>query len=202
MATDTAEIQVDEYLDAVAVKLRERFPLFTTVKCFPEDRSFEDIALPAMLFEITEFETAPTHDYGSGQAPVDVRVELHMLFDFKTPNIKRRLPAIAASVLAFVNLQRWGFKCEAAEALGASPDSFEPGMDQFATWRVEWHQVLKLGDNVWDADPSWSPPTQVFVTGTQPMLDGHPSLAPYGPQYADSWLVQKAEDASILEWLG
>lgn len=199
---DTPQIQISQYEDAIASKIRERFPVFNTVKAFPEERLLNDIVLPACVFEITELEAAPTHDGGSGQTPVDVRVEMHLLFSFKTPNIKRMLPAIAANVLSFMHLQHWGLRCEPCQILGASPDTYDPALEQFALWRIEFHQVLDLGDSVWATDPGWHPPTQVFITGTQPMVDGHPSLAPTVPEYGDPWLVQKAEDASILEWLG
>ena len=198
----TTFTQIQQYQDAIESKIKARFPVFNTVKPFPQERLHGEITLPAFLYEINELEAAPSHDGGSGQAPVDVRVECHLLFSFTDRDINRRAPALAADVLAFAHKQRWGVPCEPCETIGAAPDSFNPELEQYCVWRVDWHQVLDLGDNVWANDPDAHPPTQIFVGEDTPVPAQLLSLpVDKTPITVDPYVRSLADDGEVLRWL-
>jgi len=157
-------VTVDAYLAALESKLAAKFPLFKTVVAHPDDHT-KLPAYPALTIEIPEFQQASTHDGGAGQLSMDFRVECHLIFPFKLANIKRKAPGIAAQVAEFAHLNRWGVYAEPADVIGCYDDAFDPGLDQFVVWRVDWHQVLDLGANVWADDPNYVTPTTVQVEG-------------------------------------
>ena len=49
-------------------------------------------------------------------------------------------------------MQRWGLPVGAADVLGCRPDDFDPGLEQYECWRVEWQQVIHLGTSDWTSD--------------------------------------------------
>lgn len=204
--TTSVVTQLEAYQAAVLAAIRARFPIFKTVDAFPEERMPKEVELPAFFFEINELEAAPTHDAGTGQAPIDVRVECHLIFSFKTPGVKNWLKSLAADVLAFAKLNRWGVRCEPCQVIGAFPDSFHPDLVQFCVWRVEWHQVLDLGDSVWDAlpgDPT-SPPDKLFINAMVEPFDnagGVPQPLPDVTTLPAPAAAVATQDSALLAWL-
>ena len=49
-------------------------------------------------------------------------------------------------------MQRWGLQVGAADVLGCWPDDFDPGLEQYECWRVEWQRVIHLGTSDWTDD--------------------------------------------------
>lgn len=162
---DQNEVTLAQYFAAIETNLAAKFPQFKAVVCCPDTRD-KLPAYPALTFETTELERAPDADGGEGKLPMDVRVEAHLIFPFNITNIKRLAPVLAANVAQFVHLNRFGLRIEPAAVTGCYEDSFDDALDQFVVWRVEWHQVVDLGESVWAADETFVVPTDVRTVET------------------------------------
>lgn len=159
MDRDTT-VSLDQVHDGIENAIRSQFPDLH-VEFYREDR--KGLPLPACLLEMTDMEGAPDHDPGTEQLAVTVTFEALLVMSFRQAdkNAKREVRKLAGALAAFARLQRWGCPIGPAEVVGAYPDNFEPELDQFECWRVEWRQVVHLGETVWNNDGI--PPAAVFL---------------------------------------
>ena len=149
MDRDTT-VTLDEVADGIVSTLQTQFADLH-VEAYRTDR--RNLPVPACLVEMTEFEDYDT-DPGTGQLAVMATFNALVVIGFRQPgkNPKREVRRLAGAVAAFARLQRWGCKIGPAEVLGAFPDDFDPDLDQYESWRVEWRQVIHLGETVWTND--------------------------------------------------
>lgn len=143
-------------LDAIAAQ----FPAVSTVDAYREDR--KQLALPAILVELEDFEAAPEDNPGTEQLPVMARFSATIVMGFREPNVQREVRKLAAALGVFVHRNRWGQHAGPAEVLTITPDEFDPALDNVEVWRVEWQQPLALGEGVWNNDGSI--PTEVLFS--------------------------------------
>ncbi|KWI69675.1 hypothetical protein [Burkholderia ubonensis] len=169
MATNTV-VQVSAYQDAVVAKIRAAFPDFKTVEFDREEVDRDELEacdLPAILLDLNEFEEASEDDRGNGQSPMRGRVEARVVIGYRTARAKTAARAAAGTLAAWMRLRRFTGEnvwTEPAKVIGAYRDDFSPGMDRYTVWRVEWAQVLHLGEDVWkDGGPTPGNPTYSFA---------------------------------------
>lgn len=149
MGPDT-EIDLDALHAAVVGAIKEQFPSVVTVADYREDR--QRLPLPAILVELDDIEAAPDEDPGTEQLAARTRWIARIIIGFRTANAEREVRKLAAALGAFIHMQRWGQPVEAAQVLTISPDTFDPSLDQYVVWAVEWQQVVHLGASVWKPD--------------------------------------------------
>lgn len=159
---DQHEVTLENYFAAIEAKLAAKFPQFKTVAGLPDTRSPLEV-YPAITFEATELEKAGHANGGEGKLPMDVRIEAHLILPFTIPNIKRLAPSLAANVAQFVDENRFGLRIEPANVVGCFEDHFHEALDQFVVWRVEWHQVIDLGESAFADDSAFVVPTDVHI---------------------------------------
>lgn len=172
MDRDTT-VDLDEVHDAILATVRDAYPGLVTVDAYPEDRrALKADKLPAFFLEMAEFEPGDM-DPGTGQQAVNVKFEALLVVGALQPgfNPKREVRRLAASFAAFVRLKRWGLPVGPARFLAAVPDDFNPDLDQFEVWRVDWEQVVHLGETVWNVEAHV--PLQIML-GQAPLIGpGH-----------------------------
>ena len=149
MGPDT-EIDLDALHTAVVGAIEEQFPSVVTVADYREDR--QRLPLPAILVELDDIEAAPDEDPGTEQLAARTRWIARIIIGFRTANAEREIRKLAAALGAFIHMQRWGQPVEAAQVLTISPDTFDPSLDQYVVWAVEWQQIVHLGASVWKPD--------------------------------------------------
>lgn len=150
---DEAQINIlDALHDGIVARTRERFPALATVEAYRLDR--KNLPVPACLVELTELEADADADPGTEQLAVTARFEARFVISFRQggKNPKREVRKLAAAFAVFARHQRWGCPVGAAEVLGCYPDDFDPELDQYECWRVEWQQTVRLGESVWVDD--------------------------------------------------
>lgn len=186
MANANTELTLDALHDAIVARIKAQFPALKTVQAYRLDR--KALPTPACLVELTEFETtSDAMDPGTEQLAVTARFEARLILGFKTPQAKLEIRKLAASVAAFARLNRWGLPVGPAEVIGAYPDDFDPELDQYECWRVEWTNVIHLGESVWNdeglpvGDPvfSWAPKVGL---GNEPYYRPMGELLPPGAE--------------------
>lgn len=174
MTDRNTEVTLDRVHDGIVSTIRAKFPDWH-VEAYRLDR--KGLPLPACLVELTELEVVPDDDPGTGQLAAMATFEAQLVIGFRqgAANPKRVIRNHAAALAAFARLQRWGCPIGPALVVGAYMDDFEPELDQYEVWRVEWRQIIHLGETVWKG-------------GNPPPFKGHASFAPLvGDKYQDEY---------------
>ncbi|KVE36757.1 hypothetical protein, partial [Burkholderia sp. TSV86] len=152
--------------DAIVAEIKARFPDLQTVEFYrtEERRGGPDgLPLPAVLLDLSEFDPTPEIDPGTEQLAVNARFEAEIIFGFRKPTIKREIRKFAAAFGAWLRLRRWtGVRTGPAYVTSICRSDFNPELDQYEVWCVEWSQEIHLGNTVWTNDGSV--PTQVFAS--------------------------------------
>lgn len=183
MANAQTMTTLDALHEAIVAAIRQQFPSLVTVEAYRQPRG--PLPLPACLVELAELEAADDLDPGTGQLALQARFEARLVIGFRqgvlNPGLEIR--KLAAALAVFVHQQRWGLPVGAADVLGCWPDDFDPGLDQFECWRMEWQQVVHLGESVWIEDGetptpylAWSP-----EIGAAHKADYQPAVPPEAP---------------------
>jgi hypothetical protein len=145
-----ATVDLDALHDAITNAIKAQYPSLVTVEFYRTEER-KNLPCPAVLLDLTEFENEPDLDVGTGQIAMSARFDAEIVFGFKTPNVKREIRKFAASFASWLYLRRWeGITSDAAKVVGCYKDEFDPRMDEYEVWRVEWTQVLYLGCNAWN----------------------------------------------------
>ena len=153
------EVTLDQVHDGIVATIQAQFPGLH-VEAYRLDR--KGLPLPACLVELTELEVAPEHDPGTGQLAANATFEAQLVIGFRQglKNPKREIRNLAAAFAAFARLQRWGCPIGPAMVVGAYRDDFEPELDQYEVWKVEWQQVIHLGETIYKGGPGR--PSQIY----------------------------------------
>jgi hypothetical protein len=164
---------------AIEADIAAAFPDLKTVEFYGEIRS--GMTLPACQLDIEDWENFNEPDPGTGQQSTLMKFAARFIISgVRTKQAKHTIRKLSAAFTAFLYQRRWsdaenpGKKLAtpgAAEFLRAYPDHFNPDLDQFEVWCVEWQQVVNLGDNVWADDGTT--PSQVFLGFTPDIGPGN-----------------------------
>lgn len=164
------EVELAEVYTGIVEAISAQFP---GVHVEAERDRSEAVPAPAILVEMNEMQGAPDHDPGTGQLAVTASFSAQVILNMSR-TAKMEVRTLAAALAAFARLNRWGRKIGPAEVLGAFPDDFDPELDRFEIWRVDWQQVIHLGKTVWTEGER---PTTVMM-GQVPMI-GDPFESDY-----------------------
>lgn len=171
MANQNAAVALNDLHQAIIDQVKAAFPAFKVVDDYPIDRT--PPVLPACYIELEEFEQANDQDPGTGQQALDMRWCARIILGFRTANVGRQTRLMAASLASFIHLNRFNQPVDAAAVMGAYPDGFDPELDQYVVFRVEWHQVGHFGESTYADDDLTPAPKGVFV-GYDPLIGlGH-----------------------------
>jgi hypothetical protein len=166
MANAQTEVCLEELHAAMLDTIKSAFPTLQTVEAYRDDRT-TSLTTPACLLELTEMEATPEQDPGTEQLAVVARFEARFILGFRTQEVQLQARALAAAFAAYLRKNpRWpGVVTGPAEVIGCYRDEFDPELDKYEVWRVEWAHVLHLGETVWKAEGII--PTTVFLNMVQ-----------------------------------
>ena len=150
------EIDLDELTDAIVAVIAGAFPAFETVEAYRAD--YTSLPTPACLIELADLEPQP--DIGTEQLPVLARFEARVIMGFRAHDVKRAVPKLAAALALRINQNRWARPVEPAAVTAIERDEFDPDLDQFEVWRVDWQQTIHIGPSIWGDEGS--PPSRVL----------------------------------------
>lgn len=151
--------------DAMVAQLKAQFPQFKTVQFYrgAEQGERSTLPVPALLLDCDSFDLDADTDIGTGQITTTWNFEVRIIIsDIRDPRSRFTIRNLAASVAQFIHMRRWlipdgdGIKCYptgVGKVTGAERDDFDPTLDKFEVWRVDWQQDMSIGDNVW-IDPA------------------------------------------------
>ena len=180
-------MDMDALHAAIVADIQAQFTDIATVEFYRTEER-KGLPLPAILLDLTELENQPDIDPGTEQLAVTARFEAEIILGFRTANVQQAVRKLAGAFAAWLRKRHWtGVRTGPAEVIGCYRDDFDPELDQYVVWRVEWTQVLHLGDTVWTNDGTI--PTQVLFSwvpeiGTPHEQDYVPMDIP--PLYVDA----------------
>jgi len=159
---DVAPIDLDGLQDAILAAITTAFTtsgvcLFKTVADY--ERMAGKIECPALFLDVVQVE--PSDDDGTGQLNAFIRYDAYIIYKMDSANYKRECRKTALAVAGLVNANRWGQPVSPGKLLGCYKDTFEPQLDSYEVWRVEWHQEAYQGVSIWAV--STPPVTQVLL---------------------------------------
>lgn len=160
MANANTDIDLSELHAGIELAIRAQFPDLKLVEFYREEeerRPPEPEQLPACLLEMSEMEPTPDVDPGTEQLAVNARFEARVIVGFRTPRAKLEVRKLAAALAVFLRQKRWPHPTETGKTIPTGPadvvtimaDDFNPELDRFEVWRVEWLQPLHLGIGIW-----------------------------------------------------
>ena len=168
-------VDLDALHDAIVADIKAQFPDIVTVEFYrTEERkgTLAGLPLPAIILDLSEFEPDMEIDPGSEQLAVHARFEAEIIFGYRTPDVKRAIRKFAAAFSAWLRLRRWnGVRTGPAYVTSVHRSDFNPDLDQFEVWCVEWSQPVHLGNTIWTNDGTV--PTDVFVGYSPDIGLGH-----------------------------
>lgn len=160
-------VDLNQLHENIVAAIAERFPALQTVETYREEIERTAFQAPACLIELFEMEAAPQEDPGTEQLAMMARFEARLIIGYREANAKREVRKLAAALAQFILRKRWGLgpNVGPAEITGCYPDEFDPRLDQYEVMRVEWAQLIMVGENVWSGEGipvtevlySWSP---------------------------------------------
>jgi hypothetical protein len=128
-------------------------------------------------------EAAEAQDPGTEQIALVARFEARFILGFRTHEAQLEARKLAGAFAAYLRKHpRWpGVVTGPAEVIGCYRDEFDPELDQFEVWRVEWAHVIHLGgESVWA--PEGITPTTVYLGVTPDIgpenLDKYVQISP------------------------
>ena len=193
---DTA-LDLDALHDGIIASIRAAFPDLAAVEDYREDR--QALPIPAVLIELTELEPSPDEDPGTEQLAALARFDAHIVLGFRTPQIKREIRKLAAALAFHIHGSRWGQRVGPAEVTAIAPDDFTPELDQFEVWRVEWQQLVHIGESVWRNDGATPVPVFSWSPDIGPGNEVKYQPLP-GGEWADGWLLRGSEWDDAARW--
>ena len=157
------EIDLEVLHAGIEKAIRDQFPSLKIVEFYREEDERtppKPNELPACLLEMSEMDPAPDIDPGTEQLAVNARFEARVMLGFRTPKAKLEIRKLAAALAVFVRMKRWPHPTETGKTLPTGPaevlaimrDDFNPDLDRYEIWRVEWQQTIHLGTSVWNDD--------------------------------------------------
>lgn len=156
---------------AIENDIRAQFPQLQTVQFYqddPEERL--RLPVPACLLTLSEMEADNDIDPGTEQLAVNATFEAYFIVNgIRTAQALLEIRVLVAAFMAWMRKRRWNNPDNPAKKLptggamvvGGFPDSFEPALDKYEVWRVEWQQVIHLGQSVWNDEGIT--PSEVFL---------------------------------------
>lgn len=184
------EIDLDTLHAAIVADIQAKFPALQTVEFYrgEGENDRKTLTAPACLLDLTELEASPEDDPETEQLAVVAHFEAALVISFKTQNAKRTIRKMAAAMAAWLHKRRWDDQANPGKKLptgpcvvvGAYRDDFsgmtqglrDVPLDQFEVWRVDWRQIVHLGESVWNEYDEGATPTDVFV---QESVNGQPA---------------------------
>ncbi|WPZ28970.1 hypothetical protein T8A63_15250 [Sulfitobacter sp. OXR-159] len=142
------EIDLDALHDAVVSNISNGMPAVASVQSYPSER--EALPLPAVVVDLEDMEAAPDADPGTEQLAVLTRWRARLILGFRTADVQRQVRKGASKLAHLVHLNRWGQPVGPARVTLVGPDPFDPDLDQYEVWVVEWEQLVHLGASVWE----------------------------------------------------
>tara|TARA_B100000929_G_scaffold227084_1_gene183353 strand:- start:527 stop:1084 length:558 start_codon:yes stop_codon:yes gene_type:complete len=146
------QCDLDVLHQGIVDAIKAQFPQLVTVEDYREENDRVRLKIPACLIELSEMTPSEDDDAGTDQLPVHLRFEARLILGFRERKAKRAIRTLAGTFAAWVHMNQFESPVEPAQVMGVYPDDFDPALDQFEVWRVEWQHLAFLGESAWKGE--------------------------------------------------
>lgn len=135
-----------------------------------------EVQTPAISLEMDQADYTQEDDVGTGQPPMllqfAARVIVHSEDYATVSEAKAGIRSRAFALLQLIHLNTWGNRGGESRIIGVYPDEFSDDQPQWHVYRVEWSQLMYVGES--------TPMDYLFEgdTPTDPMYGFEPETGP------------------------
>lgn len=153
---------LDSLHTAIVDRLNADIAGLGTCAAYPKIQRRVD--LPAVLVDLVELEPA---DFGTDKFDCWAQFTAYCIVDPSDTNAELAVRNLAAEVAVRVSQEEdFGIEVEKeAEVLRVGEDSFQPDLDGYLVWAVDFQIGLSLGEDVWSVDPAAGVPVTTITVG-------------------------------------
>ena len=157
MANEMNGVDLGVMHQTIQENLKEQFPQFKLVEFYREEserRAPSALQLPALLLELTEFEVDNANNPGTEQLPLIARFEARVIDTFDQDRTKINIRVLATQLAYYIHKNR-RFHALNNHAVGPASvdrieaDHFDPDLDRYQVWRVDFSMQISIGENIW-----------------------------------------------------
>lgn len=165
MQDNYPDLDLAQFFDAIVTDVKARFPSMVNVEFFPDEpEANKKMPVPAILLDVSEMEADTESDPGTEQLAVRMSFSAFIVISgLQDGNTKLQIRLLAAALVSWLRMRHWRdpsnpgtddepnyLPSDPAVPMGAYRDDFNPALDRYEVWRVDWEQTLYLGHSVFD----------------------------------------------------
>lgn len=144
MANGTSEqVKPSDLLAAIKAGLETQFDWVESVETWPNNR--DRLQTPALLVEIGEMDVGD--DPGTGETKLNCQVSIYVVIRDSQETDSVSSLDTAASIAAYLRLNRFGLPVGPSFVRGAYPDVWQPELEEFNVWRVDYETSIRVGED-------------------------------------------------------
>jgi hypothetical protein len=158
-------LDLSVFFDAIEADIKARFPSMVNVEFFPDEPEANTrMPVPAILLDVSEMDVDSEIDPGTEQLPTKLSFSAFIIISgLQDGNTKLQIRMLAAALVSWLKFRHWRdpsnpgtdeepnyLPSDPAMPLGAYRDDFNPALDRYEVWRVDWEQNVYLGESVFD----------------------------------------------------
>lgn len=171
-------VHLDSYHAAVSDHIAAELPWLKSVDDYPEQ--FEKLSTPCAFFGVVDWDRAEDQRM-TGELSVVLSCQLLVVFGQAGQVSSKAVRNAAMAMSVKIDEQRFGLEVDPAQFVSAAPWAFDPDLDQYVVWAVNFVHQIEVGEDQFDLVPDFLP-SQVNV-GQVPKngadnLDEYEQVAP------------------------
>lgn len=180
MQENYPQLDLAVFFEAIVKDIKERFPSMVNVEFFPEEpEANRHMPVPAILLDVSEMEVDMEMDPGTEQVATRLSFSAFVIISgLQDGNTKLNIRLQAAALVSWLNMRHWNdpnnpgefLPSDPARPVGAYRDDFDPRLDRYEVWRVDWEQVVYLGQSVFDTTFK---PSRIWLGLAPDIGEGH-----------------------------
>ena len=165
-------IHLDDYHTAVQQYLSAELPWLKVVESYPE--RCDRLDTPSAFFGVVDWDRAEEQRM-TGELSVELNCQLLVVFGQAGKISSNAIRNAAMSISLKLDEQRFGLDAEPAQFVSAEPWAFDPDLDQYVVWAVNFRHQVEVGEDQFDLVPDFLPTSanvgQVPKTGADHLDD-------------------------------
>lgn len=158
-------LDLAQFFEAIVADIKARFPSMVNVEFFPDEPEANTrMPVPAILLDVSEMEVDGEMDPGTEQLATKLSFSAFIVISgLQDGNTKLQIRQLAAALVSWLKFRHWRdpsnpgddempnyLPSDPATVLGAYRDDFNPALDRYEVWRVDWEQTIYLGESAFD----------------------------------------------------
>lgn len=164
------EVNLLALYDAIEHEFKTRYPELVTVEFHRGTDGAErlEIPVPALLLDDESMEPVQESNTGDEMTHTTFAFSAYLILsNVRNPKVRKEIRVMAADMVSFINQRRWKgadgvtIQTDPAVVTVAERDNFDPSLDKYEVWRIDWQQDIPLGVSIWKSNDI--PPGTIFI---------------------------------------